>query len=174
LCAFRRCGENIDEYKVLETAGEYTVAVGRTLLYPLTVLIILMLSRISLFDAWSMTPSLWIALGAGAILLTGASLVIVSEARSMRGEALARARKQKDTLETKRLTPGEQPGTALLPENVQTQIAGLESRMKALDELEVGAFSHWYQQPIFAALVSVIGVLGTVGFAGPFAELLVR
>ena len=86
--------ENIDEYKVLETAGEYTVAVGRTLLYPLTVLIILMLSRIRLFDAWSMTPGLWIVLGVGAVLLTGASLVIVSEARSMRREALERAYKE--------------------------------------------------------------------------------
>jgi hypothetical protein len=38
----------------------------------------------------------------------------------------------------------------------------------------VGAFSHWYQQPIFAAFVSLIGVLGTVGFAEPFVELLVR
>ena len=45
--------------------------------------------------------------------------------------------------------------------------------MKALRELEVGSFSHWYQQPIFAAFVSLIGVLGTVGFAEPFVELLV-
>ena len=150
--------KNIDEYKVLETAGEYTFAVGRTLLYPFTVLIIVMLSRIRLFDAWSMTPSLWIVLGVGAILLTGASLVIVSEARGMREEALERAHETKRALETKRLVPGETQ-TASLPQNVQSQIAGIESRMKELRELEVGAFSHWYQQPIFAALVSLLGVL---------------
>jgi hypothetical protein len=165
--------KNIDEYKVLQTAGEYTVAVGRTLLYPLTVLIILMLSRIRLFDAWSMTPALWIVLGVGACVLTGASLVIVAEARSMRREALERAHERKLALEAD-LIPGGRPRTAALPENVQAQIAGLESRVKDLRELEVGAFSHWYQQPIFAAFVSLIGVLGTVGFAEPFVELLVR
>ncbi|HEY5706432.1 MAG TPA: hypothetical protein VIS96_12740 [Terrimicrobiaceae bacterium] len=177
LCALREHlakSENVDECKVLETAAEYTVAVGRTLLYPLTVLIILMLSRISLFDAWSMTPSLWIALGAGAIFLTGASLMIVSEASRMRGEAIERAREKKHEIETRGLVPGEQAVSAPLRESLQSQIGGLESRIKALQELEVGAFSHWYQQPIFAALVSLIGVLGTIGFAGPFAELLVR
>ncbi|MET0253706.1 MAG: hypothetical protein ABW214_06710 [Terrimicrobiaceae bacterium] len=165
--------KNIDEYKVLETAGEYTVAVGRTLLYPFTVLIIIMLSRIRLFDAWSMTPSLWIVLGAGAVLLTGASLVIVSEARRMREEALERAREKKREIETERPDPGETQ-TASLQGNMQSQIVGIESRIKELRELEVGAFSHWYQQPIFAALVSLLGVLGTIGFAEPVVELLVR
>ncbi len=154
--------ESLDEYRVLETAGEYTVAVGRTLLYPLTVLIILMLSRIRLFDAWSMTPSLWITLCVGAVLLTAASLAIVSEAGRMRKEALDRTHEKKYVLESKRA------------ENVQSQIVALENSIEQLRKLETGAFSTWYQQPIFAALVSMLGVFGSISFAKPIVELLGR
>ena len=86
-------------------------------------------------------------------IFTGASLVIVSEARGMREEALERAHEKKRELETERLDPGETQ-TASIRGNMQSQIVGIESRIKELRELEVGAFSHWYQQPIFAALVS--------------------
>ena len=43
-------------YEILELAGGFTAAAGQTLLYPLTVLVLIMLSRMRLFDAWSMTP----------------------------------------------------------------------------------------------------------------------
>jgi hypothetical protein len=129
-------------YAILEAAGEYTDAAGRTLLYPFTVLVLIMLSRVHLFDAWRMTPSLWLTLVIGAVFLGTASLALVLEARSLRKTALK-------------------------------EFGAKSGRFRdKITALETGAFAKWYQQPIFAALVSLITVFGTLGLAEPIVRLL--
>jgi len=130
-------------YAILEAAGEYTDAAGRTLLYPFTVLVLIMLSRIHLFDAWRMTPSLWLTLVIGAAFLGTASLALVREAVQLRKTAL-------------------------------TEFGAKSGRFRdKIIALETGAFAKWYQQPIFAALVSLITVFGTLGLAEPIVRLMV-
>lgn len=133
-------------HRVLEPAAQYTLAAGRTLLYPLTVLILIMLSRIHFFDAWTMTPSLWLTMLIGAVVLAGASLLLVWEAIQLRSEVLGIF----DDLKVK--NPIER---------------------KRIQKLDIGAFSRWYQQPIFAAFLSLIGILATVGFSEPLVRLII-
>lgn len=130
-------------YAILEAAGEYTDAAGRTLLYPFTVLVLIMLSRIHLFDAWRMTPSLWLTLVIGAAVLVTASLALVREATRLRKTAL---------------------------KEFDAKYSWFRDKTTAL---KIGAFARWYQQPIFAALVSLITVFGTLGLAEPIVRLLV-
>jgi hypothetical protein len=132
-----------EAYAILESAGEYTDAAGRTLLYPFTVLVLIMLSRIHLFDAWRMTPSLWVTLVIGAALLGTASLALVREAVQLRKTAL---------------------------KEFGANAGGFRDEITAL---KIGAFAKWYQQPIFAALVSLITVFGTLGLAEPIVRLMV-
>ena len=130
-------------YAILEAAGEYTDAAGRTLLYPFTVLVLIMLSRIHLFDAWRMTPSLWLTLVIGAAFLGTASLALVREATLLRKTAL---------------------------KEFGAKSRGFRDKITAL---EIGAFARWYQQPIFAALVSLVTVFGPLGLAEPIVRLMV-
>jgi hypothetical protein len=132
--------------RILEPAAEYTLAAGRTLLYPLTVLVLIMLSRIHFFDAWRMTPSLWLTMLIGAVVLAGASLLLVSEAVRLRSEVL----RIFDDLKEKN-APAK----------------------KRIEKLDIGAFSRWYQQPIFAAFLSLVAILATVGFSEPLLRLII-
>ena len=60
--------------RMLTSLSTLTMVIGKTLLYPLTVLILIILSRLDIFDNWVMTPSLVITFALGAIVLIGASL----------------------------------------------------------------------------------------------------
>ena len=66
-----------------------TSVIGRTLLYPLTVLILIILSRLWLFDNWVMTPSLTITFALGAVLLVGASVALWIQGMRLKNVVLA-------------------------------------------------------------------------------------
>ena len=76
--------------KMLTSLGTVTTVIGKTLLYPLTVLILIILSRLpSLFDEWVMTWSLAITFALGAIVLIGASLFLWWEGARLKRAILA-------------------------------------------------------------------------------------
>ena len=80
---------SINETQMLDALGTLTTVIGKTLLYPLTVLILIILSRLSIFDNWVMTPSLTITFALGAVVLVGASLVLWSEGARLKKIVLA-------------------------------------------------------------------------------------
>jgi len=85
-------GNSIDIEKMLASLSTLTMVIGKTLLYPLTVLILIILSRLDIFDNWVMTPSLVITFALGAIVLIGASLHLWWEGAELRRAVLAQTR----------------------------------------------------------------------------------
>jgi len=82
--------DKINVTATLAAVADLTSVIGRTLLFPLTVLILIILSRLRLFDNWRMTMSLSITFAAGAVLLIGASMLLWLEgARLKRAVLLA-------------------------------------------------------------------------------------
>jgi hypothetical protein len=79
--------------------GTLTSVSGRTLLYPLTVLILIILSRLRLFDNWVMTPSLTVTFALGALLLVAASLVLWLEGAQLKNAVLAQTKDDPATAE---------------------------------------------------------------------------
>jgi hypothetical protein len=77
---------------MLTSLGTLTTVIGKTLLYPLTVLILIILSRLDIFDNWVMTWSLGITFALGAVVLIGASLFLWWEGAKLRRAVLAQTR----------------------------------------------------------------------------------
>ncbi len=82
-------GARIDAKGVLRATSGLTAMIGKTLLYPLTVLILIILSRLRIFDNWNMTPSLTITFSAGAVALVVAALTLWLEGSRLRKVVLA-------------------------------------------------------------------------------------
>jgi len=80
---------SIDLEEMLNSLGLLTTVIGKTLLYPLTVLILIILSRLNIFDNWVMTPSLIITFFLGALVLVAASLFLWAEGAKLKGSVLA-------------------------------------------------------------------------------------
>jgi hypothetical protein len=90
---------SINETQMLGALGTLTTVIGKTLLYPLTVLILIILSRLKIFDNWVMTPSLTITFAIGAVVLVSASLVLWSEGSRLKKIVLAEDTIQSDEKE---------------------------------------------------------------------------
>jgi hypothetical protein len=136
-----------------------TRTVGLTLLYPLTILSLLFLSRLRLFDNWNMTPSLVITFMVGAVILIVSSLLIVSSGRRL--VALLK------NILSYNAGKARQEGKA-------DEDRSWEEELKRLDTIREGAFARWYQQPIFIAIFSVGTVLATAGLVEPLFGLFFR
>jgi hypothetical protein len=129
----------INAAAIFAPLGTFTSVIARTLLYPLTVLILIILSRLRLFDNWVMTPSLTVTFALGALLLVAASLVLWLEGAQLKSAVQAQTK---------------DPAAA-----------------KQLEEINDGVFAAWYNQPIFAAILSAAAVFGSLTVAGPIARL---
>jgi hypothetical protein len=79
----------IDATQVLHALSTLTTVIGKTLLYPLTVLILIILSRLSIFDNWVLTPSLTLTFVGGAIVLVCASLFLWLQGARLKKVVLA-------------------------------------------------------------------------------------
>jgi hypothetical protein len=91
---------HINATQTLAALSTLTTVIGKTLLYPLTVLILIILSRLTIFDNWVMTPSLMLTFMGGAIVLVGASLFLWLEGARLKKvvlgqDGLRRAEKKK-------------------------------------------------------------------------------
>jgi hypothetical protein len=87
---------HMDAAEMLYALSTLTTVIGKTLLYPLTVLILIILSRLAIFDNWVVTPSLVITFAGGAIVLAGASLILWLEGAGLKKTVLAQRGIQSD------------------------------------------------------------------------------
>lgn len=134
----------IDSKEMLCATSTLTSLIGKTLLYPLTVLILIILSRLRIFDNWVMTPSLTVTFSFGAILLVAASLVLWLEGARLKSAVLATRQAEREM--------------------------GAKQR-EELEQITGGVFAAWHHQPIFAAIFSAAAVFGSLSVAGPLARL---
>jgi hypothetical protein len=137
----QRGGDSINLTQMLTSLSRLTMVIGKTLLYPLTVLILIILSRLKIFDNWVITPSLTITFALGAIVLVAASLILWLEGARLKRVVLAQ--------------------TSLGP----TQRGSLQ---KTVND---GVFATWYNQPIFSAILSALAVFGSLSIARPLTRL---
>lgn len=142
---------------ILAIVADFTSSVGRTLLYPLMVLLLMIVSRFRIFDNWSMHPSLMITFGLGAVSLLGISLVLVFAARELRQLCLSVVKEKRQHFA---------PRDAAAAKSHEDELVEIE-------KLSAGAFARWYEQPVVVALVSFIGVFGSTAVAEPLVRLLV-
>ena len=147
-------GLPVQTKEMLEAVSELTLIIGRTLLYPLTVLILIILSRLRIFDNWAMTPSLTITFALGAFLLISASVVLWLEGSRLKRTALQESKRKMEEESAVRPTPAEE-----------------QEKLEGVDQ---GVFATWYQQPIFAAIFSAAAVFGSLSIAEPLARMLFR
>ncbi|HKP02026.1 MAG TPA: hypothetical protein VJU77_01575 [Chthoniobacterales bacterium] len=174
-----RTGTRIKAKHMLEATSTFTAVIGKTLLYPLTVLILIILSRLRQFDNWTMTPSLAITFLAGASALITASLLLWVQGTRLKNEVLDRfaedaeryASEFPDELPAKQTPssaqPGQSPPTPVKDESEarKSKVDACEKARKELDAINQGVFAPWYNQPIFVALFSVVGVFGSLSVA---------
>lgn len=191
--SFAPAGSEIDAKPMLEATSALTAIIGKTLLYPLTVLILIILSRLPRFDNWVMTPSLTITFSAGALALMIASLSLWSAGSRLKKDVLekqgAAHEKEESKLarqileESSRPKPappaGDNPRSGGATETKAVALAReLEAVRKAFEKekadlvgINDGVFAAWYSQPIFAAIFSAAAVFGSLSVAGPLARL---
>jgi hypothetical protein len=127
---------------MLTAASQLTAIIGKTLLYPLTILILIIISRLTIFDNWTMTPSLSVTFFLGAAVLILASLVLWYEGARLKSAAVNREQRKARAEE---------------PENVEL--------------ITEGVFAPWHRQPIFAAIFSTVAVFGSLTVAEPLVRL---
>jgi hypothetical protein len=182
-------GTRINAKQMLEATSTFTSIIGKTLLYPLTVLILIILSRLPHFDNWVMTPSLTITFSLGALALIAASLILWLEGSRLKKEVLAThaTTAEGDTKESVSEESSAKQAGATSEAAPQTTSSAEEERAarkrkakvratlakekEELNAINEGVFAAWYNQPIFAALFSAAAVFGSVSIAGPLARL---
>ena len=176
---------NLQAKEMLEATASFTAIIGRTLLYPLTVLILIVLSRLRHFDNWVMTPSLTITFALGALALITASLVLWLEGARLKRQVIANywAAEEKARVEAAHISPTvlpdpEKPRPTAPPETNAVRVGKRApdpaALAKELDAIDGGVFAAWYNQPIFAAIFSAAAVFGSLTVAGPIARLFLQ
>ena len=133
--------DKIDANLILTAASELTAIIGKTLLYPLTILILIIISQLRIFDNWTMTPSLWVTFFIGAAALILASLVLWYQGKRLKSAAVNREKRKAH------------------PEPANIEL------------ITDGVFAPWNRQPIFAAIFSTLAVFGSLTAAEPLVRL---
>jgi hypothetical protein len=134
--------DKIDANSMLTAASQLTAIIGKTLLYPLTILILIIISRLTIFDNWTMTPSLSVTFFLGAAALILAALVLWYEGARLKSAAVNREQRKARVEE---------------PQNIEL--------------ISEGVFAPWHRQPIFAAIFSTAAVFGSLTVAEPLVRL---
>jgi hypothetical protein len=133
--------DKIDANLMLTAASQLTAIIGKTLLYPLTILILIIISQLRIFDNWTMTPSLWVTFFIGAAALILASLVLWYQGKRLKSAAVNREKRKAH------------------PEPANIEL------------ITDGVFAPWKRQPIFAAIFSTLAVFGSLTAAEPLVRL---
>ncbi|MEY2562062.1 MAG: hypothetical protein QOH88_255 [Verrucomicrobiota bacterium] len=179
----------IDAKKMLEATASFTSIIGKTLLYPMTVLILIILSRLPHFDNWVMTPSLTITFLLGGLALVTAALLVWWAGSSLKKQVLAAHSKTEGVGEPVSLV-GSPAASGVRSSEVAPQPAaggGMDDaqvnrkrrvafakKREQLEAINEGVFAAWYNQPIFAAIFSAAAVFGSLSIAGPLARFMLE
>jgi hypothetical protein len=150
--------------------GRLTRIVGFTLLYPLTILSLILLSRLRLFDDWTMTPSLVATLLIGVVVLVAVSIMIVLASLGCRGKVQQILARRVSDLEADLARQQIESARTTAEKNISEASRDLKKLSDEIDQLskyQEGAFAPWYSQPIFVAILATVAIFGSLGAANP-------
>lgn len=134
--------------EVVDRIADHTNEVSQTVVYPFVVMLLLLASRHSVFDAWNIPPALWVTCGIILLLLLGSGISLNRSANRLK-------RSQQDLVgEVEREVKGDATGVAWQ----HWQVAS-------------GPFGTWRNQPVVRAVIVAAAALG-LSFMEPVLKLL--
>lgn len=136
-----------------------TQPVQSLVLYPFVVLSLMIVARSSLFDGWHFPASLVLVLGVLLSLLVLAAIRLRIMAEKIREQAIRRLKRH--LVE------------ALSGEDAQSkqEAEQIQEMLRQVRELRIGAFASIGNQPLFKALLAVLGSLSGVALMDSFDNL---
>ena len=135
-----------DAWYDVEIVARRTQVVGRLILYPFILLLVLIFSRSQVFDRWPWPTSLIILFGLPLVLALVSALHLRSSAEQLRSQARASVR----AMWAEAISSGDHAKAGLA-----------EAAMKSIESESRGAFSPFTQNPVLAALMLPLGGAGT-------------
>lgn len=144
-------GDNLRDFIDLEMVADWTRDIGRLTFFPFYVLALLILARVSRFDAWSWPPALIIVYALVILLVILGAARVRGAAETLRGKALAEV---------------QQRYSPLVDEPAATKL------LREINSLSRGAFVPFSEQPVMKALYWLLGALGVGGLWQALAQWL--
>jgi len=142
--------EDVGELLDIEVLSIQTDAVGRLIFYPFTVIFILLLARMNLFDRWDWPISMLVVYGLIIIFAVLAAAMLRRSAERARGQALERLNKK--LLEFR----GSGGIAAARVEQILLIIETIKNNKR-------GAFASMAERPLIQAIMIPAGGLSAVG-----------
>jgi hypothetical protein len=139
--------------------GERTAEVGRLVYYPLIVILLMLLARSTYFDGFAFPLALAIVVGLNFTIVLVAAALLTSAAREARDTCIKRLR-----------DVGAATKVAETPVPTTVAPQAIESVVKELEGIEIGAFQRIRNQPLVRAAILLLTGLGMTW--GEYAALL--
>ncbi len=156
-----RCDDNpecLARWLDIQFIARYTIPVSRLVIYPFVVLLLMILSRHHVFDAWDWTMPLIGVIGITFVIVLTCALELRRSAEIMRGEAIAHMESQYlQKIVPKRTLP-DSANIKRIPEfddSIRTMIESIKS-------IQTGAFAPLSRHPILTALLFPIGGVSAI------------
>lgn len=135
-------------------AADKTRETGRLVILPFIIQFLMLFARSSHFDNWKWPPALLLIFTINILLCLAVWFILRRAAARIRQAALANLRVN--------LLEAERDATASLPEGAATpsRVPGLYEIKRRIEDIHVGAFSRWFQDPALIAVLLPTGLLG--------------
>jgi hypothetical protein len=139
--------EDLSEYLDIEFIAERTEVVGRLIVCPFVALLLMIVSRHQVFDAWDWPPSLVIIFASMAAAAVASGVGLRSVAEKARGKALTHMRRKLSKLQT----PSQ-----------ETRRARFEMLIEDVASMRRGAFAPFAGSPVLSAVLIPFGGVSTL------------
>lgn len=140
-------GEDIDDWLSIQVIARHTSVVDKTIYYPFTVLLVLLVSRHPLFDNWDWPVPLIAVFSFLLLIAVWSAALLRFSAKRARRRVVARIRK--------RISQAKQRFEA-------GQAARLEALVNDIENIRTGVFSPFQKNPVIAAILIPSGGMGTL------------
>lgn len=144
-------GKDLDEWLDVQLSADLTHRLGDSVYYPFVIIVLILLSRLSWFDNWTLPSGLLVIVALSAFYATYCSVNLQFAARRVREHALRDLRERRLQEQSRR--PEDRGADALSPE---VRIEQIDSLIKDVTKLKRGAFRKWHQQPIIKAFLLLL------------------
>ena len=164
--------EDIRDYIDMQVITKRTEVVGELICYPFIALLLMILSRLSVFDNWNWP---WPLIAVIAFMCTIAVINALSlrrAAEKTRKESIRRLREKLSRLESG--GKEDRPASARIEQGgdkVQPKPAQIEMLIEEIQSLQGGAFTPWAQNPVLRAVILPFGGVGAVALLDMLAQL---
>jgi hypothetical protein len=144
-------------WTLIHMIGERTNEVARLIYYPVLVILLLILSRSTFFDAWGLPQALAVVIGINILIALSAAVRLNLVAQAARADILDELRHEQLKLES------EPAGDTQKPTPVEVR-----DLVDQLQKLRTGAYLGIWDRPVVRAFLLLLGAIG-ITFSEYFA-----